>query len=190
MNNLAATPVKINEFEMSTNATRRRVQELIAGGDTLLEVGAGTGAMSLDFLLNGGKYACMIEQIKEHGNACAYNALLNKIPEDNYKILNISAEEFVEQVAKDFNDQQDKVKKYDRIIIGSAWITNLEVREIIKSSLKKGGVICGIIHQRVLNNISSLALKEVATMCNMHDAELFLDTDDGNLRIIYHATYN
>jgi precorrin-6B methylase 2 len=181
---------KIKDFDsMTTDDTRIYVGAQLSNYSNLLEIGCGSGALSLDFILNGGQVAKLLDIRK---NACEIS-LLNiqdniqfnpKMFDDSKKIsiFNGSVESYA-------LDHIQNTQKYDCIVIGTAWVNTWEIHLLLKHCLADNGLILGILREDVINPISMASVKELFRQCKIKKIDTIIDPADNRMRLIYQAQF-
>lgn len=144
-----------SSFGTGQHHTTRLCLEILEGcvneGDTILDMGCGSGILSIAAILLGAESAVAVD-IDENAAATAKeNALKNKIPEESYKTYfgNILSDE---RLAAEIDGQ------YDIITANIVADVLIAMREHFGRYLKDGGylIVSGIIEERMEEVLSSL----------------------------------
>ena len=172
---LAQIPYKINNpDQMTPDNIRRFVTSQLSCYENILEVGCGSGAISLDFMLNGGKSAHLIDIDK---SAC-------RVSELNAKFNNIDISIFNQDI---LNHVTTNSVKYDCIVVGTAWVNAHQIHLLLRHSLKESGTILVILREDVINDTSIVSLKEVVKCSTIKKIDAIIDPIDQRMRLIYQA---
>ena len=166
-------PFKIkNPQEMSTKTTRQQVFNEIKECKSVFQVGCGSGSMSFDFLLNGGQSADLLDRDPDACIVAAKNAEHNKL---KVEIINSTVHSYV----------KPSNKKFDAIIVSTAFLTSLDTISLIENCLEKNGIIITILKEDVINIYSLANMKETIKRCNTEILKPTINPEDGIVRLIY-----
>lgn len=169
----AEIPYKIrNPIQMSTKTTREQVVSEILGRRNLFQVGCGSGSMSLDFLLNGGATATLLDHDLPTCEVAAKNALHNKLHVDIYH-----------PSVKYFNETSNKT--FDAIIVSTAFLTPADTIALIEKCLEPNGIIITILKEDVINLNSMANMKETIRRCQTTVLDPIVNPEDDIIRLIY-----
>lgn len=138
-------------------------QKYITANDEVLDLGCGSGILSIVALLLGSKNAIAVD-IDENAEAVAYcNASLNDITKDTYKVLTgniLTDDSLVEKI---------KSKKYDLIFANIVADVIINISDFVKDCINDNGfyIMSGIIDTRendVVTRLLELNFEVVETL--------------------------
>ena len=171
-------PYKIPDAnQMSTKTTRQQVYQEIKNCNWLFQVGSGSGSMSLDFLLNGGQEAYLLDTDVHACVAALKNSVHNNV---TIRMFNLSVQEYV----------RENRKKFDAIVVSTAFLNPEDLVTLIDECLQVNGVIIVILKECVINQNSISGLKEVVKKCETKILDPIVNPEDDNIRLIYKGIKN
>lgn len=138
----------------STQLCIEQIERYIKNGDSVLDLGCGSGILSIISMLLGAKEALAIDIDPNAADIARKNALLNSIDHKNYKAI-------AGDVLTDTNLLQDlKEKKYNIVLVNIVADVIISLSENIKELLKKDAILIasGIILFR-LEEVKSALVK-------------------------------
>jgi len=76
-------------------------------------------------------------------------------------------------------------KKFDAIIVSTAFLTLSDTINLIENCLESNGIIITILKEDVVNIYSLASMKETIKRCNTEILKPIINPEDGIIRLIY-----
>ncbi len=164
-------------IEHTSDECRRLVQSLLKdeGCEDILVLGAGRGAYGIDFILNGGKSARMIDRHEMHIEVARSNIAANNC--DHACSIEFFKIEMLVKVAAE--------KKYDAVVCGTSWIGQEDLVRISDKLVKPSGLLIQTIRSDFLGSSQMLAMNALARKDHMQNIYTTCSEHDEHLRLTY-----
>lgn len=143
---------------------------------TFLEIGSGSSAITIDYLLNGDgdETATCVEVATDNYQASLENIQYHSL-ENRVELLNVLAQDFL-----DSNNE-----KYDAIYIGTTHLPSDVIGRLVRKNLKSGGHVVCVTREGFINDLFIENVKRIYKACRTFELIPHLDTDVDELRIFY-----
>jgi precorrin-6B methylase 2 len=161
-----------NPSQMSPMNVREQVHQEIKKFKKLFQVGCGSGSISIDFLLNGGSQASLLDRDYDTCLVSKNNLNYNNVTADIYNLV-------VEEYVKFIHDT------FDAIVVTTAWIKSTEMISLIDQCLEVNGVIIMVIREDVANTNSLSCVKEMIKRCDVSVLTPIISATDNMTRLIF-----
>lgn len=169
-------PFKIKDpMQMSTRTTRYQIFNEIRGRRNLFQVGCGSGSISLDFLLNGGGSATLLDHDGDTCHVAVKNAEHNNL---NVDVFHSTVQYYI----------STNTRKFDAIVISTAFLTREDTIGLIENCLETNGTILTILKEDVIIPHSLVNMKETIRRCDTDILKPIVNPEDDIIRLIYRAT--